>query len=114
MSSAGHVEALSVRPIERVLNAGVSRPRFHPPVANPDGLGDHWDTAWDGIDEQVAAWPLAQVLAELPLRDDMAAVLDRHVVESDPSLVTADEVVRGALVRSLVEGYVNRWVRAHS
>ena len=104
----------AVRPVQRLLDTARGPSIPHPVVGDPDEVGELWDAAWGGIDEQVATWPLARVLAELPLRDDLAAALDRHVVECDPSLATADDVVRGALVRSLVDEYLNRWVQAHS
>ena len=103
----------AVRPVEQVLDLSPITPGSHLAVGHPDAVGDLWDAAWGSIGEQVAVWPLARVLAELPLRDDLPAALDRHVVESAPSLATADDVVRGALVRSLVDEYVDRWVQAH-
>ena len=100
--------------VEGVLDATPVLTVMHPAVGDPDAVGDLWDVVWDVIDEEVASWPLTRVFVELPLRDDMAAALDRHIVESNPSFVTADDVVRGALARSLVDDYVDLWVEAHS
>ena len=33
--------------------------------------------------------------------------------ESDPAIATADDLLRGALIRSCVDAFVNAWVAAH-
>lgn len=95
------------------LRLDIDSVRVHQIEAGADAIGGVWDHVWSAVDDEAAALlpvELARRLARLP---DAMSALDRHAVESEPAMATADDLLRGAVVRSCVDAFVTSWVLAH-
>lgn len=95
------------------LRLGIDSVRLHQIEAGADAIGGVWDHVWSAVDDEVAALLPVELAHRLARFTDAVSALDRHLVESDPSMATADDLLRGALVRSCVDVFVSSWVGAH-
>lgn len=87
--------------------------RLHELEAGPDAVGGVWDHVWSRVHDRIIVWSPVEVALRLAQAPEGMAALDRHAVESHVSLATADDLLRGAVVRSGVDLFVDTWVAAH-